>query len=87
MKELFQVFKDHKNPMIQELVNDSYEKCFQQEMESLFGDIVFHGNCGTENVVRCCLINPSYSSTLQEAIAKLLDAKLMIDLFGFHDES
>ena len=47
----------------------------------------FDGDCGTENVVRCCLINPSYSSTLQEAIVKLLDAKLTIDLFGFHDES
>ena len=66
---------------------DSYEKCFQREMENLFGDFEFEGDCGTENVVRCCLINPSYSSTLQEAIAKLLDAKLTIDLFGFHDES
>ena len=87
MKELFQVLKDHKNPMIQELVNDSYEKCFQREMESLFGDFEFDGDCGTENVVRCCLINPSYISMLQEAIAKLLDAMLTIDLFGFHDES
>ena len=73
--------------MMQELVNDSYEKCFHQEMQSLFGDIEFDGDCGTENVVRCCLMNPSFSSTLQEAIAKLLDAKLTIDLFGFHDES
>lgn len=53
MKELFQVLKDHKNPMIQELVNDSYEKCFQREMESLFGDFELDGDCGTENVVRC----------------------------------
>ena len=81
------MLKYHKNPMIQEHVNDSYEKCFQREMESLFGDFEFDGDCGTENVVRCCLINPSYSSKLQEAIAKLLDAKLTIDLFGFHDES
>ena len=73
--------------MIQVLVNDSYEKCFQREMESLFGNFEFDGDCGTENVVRCCLINLSYSSKLQEAIAKLLDAKLTIDLFGFHDES
>ena len=55
-------------------------------METLFDDFEFDGDCGTENVVRCCLINPSYSSTLQEAITKLLDAKLTIDLFGFHDE-
>ena len=57
MKELFHVLKDHKNPMIQELVNDSYEKCFQREMESLFGDFEFDGDWGTENVVRCCFVN------------------------------
>ena len=74
MNELFQVLKDHKNPMIQELVNDSYEKCFQREMESLFGDLEFDADCGTENVVRCYLINPSYSSTLQEAVAKTTTA-------------
>ena len=28
MKELFKVLKDHKNPLIQELVNLSYENCF-----------------------------------------------------------
>ena len=56
-------------------------------MESLFTCFEFDGNYSTENVVRCCVINRSYSSTLQEAIGKLLDAKLMIDLFGFHDES
>lgn len=27
--------------MIQELVNNSYEKCFQWEMETLFGDFEF----------------------------------------------
>ena len=37
---MFQVLKDHKNPMIQELVNDSYEKCFQREMETLFDDFI-----------------------------------------------
>ena len=34
--------------MIQELVNDSYEKCFQREMETLFDDFEFDGDCGTE---------------------------------------
>ena len=56
-------------------------------METLLGDCNFDGDCGTENVVRCCLVNPSYSFTLNEAITKLLDANLTIDLFGFHDES
>ena len=74
--------KDHKNPMIQELVNNSYEKCFQREMETFFGDYDFDCDCGTENVARCCLINPSYSSTLQKAMIKLQDAKLTIDLIG-----
>ena len=64
MKEVFKVLKDDKNPMIQELVNDSYEKCFEREMESLFGDFEFDSNCNTENVVSCCLINLSYSLTL-----------------------
>lgn len=72
--------KDHKNPMIQELVNNSYEKFFQREMETFFGDYDFDCDCGTENVARCCLINPSYSSTLQKAMIKLQD------LIGFDDE-
>jgi len=87
MKDLFRVLNDHKNPMIQKLVNDAYEKCFQLEMESSFDYFEVNGDCSTDNVVRCCLIKLSYSSMLQEAIAKLLDAKLMIDLFGFHDEN
>ncbi|KAL9982936.1 hypothetical protein ACROYT_G005051 [Oculina patagonica] len=86
MKELFQVLKDHKNPMIQELVNNSYQTCFQREMETFFGDCDVDCDCGTENVARCCLINPSYSSTLQKAMIKLRDAKLTVDLIGFDDE-
>ena len=50
MKELFKVLKDHKNPMIQELVNSSYEHCFRTEMDSLLGegDLMDSQDCGTE---------------------------------------
>ena len=78
--------KDHKNPMVQEIVNNSYEKCFQREMETFFGDYDFDCDCGREKVASCFLINPSYSSTLQNAMIKLQDAKLTIDLIGFDDE-
>lgn len=33
-------------------------------MESLFGDFEFDGDCGIENVVRCCFINLFYSFML-----------------------
>ena len=87
MKELFRVLKDHKNPMIQELVNSSYEHCFRSEMESLLGDDDFldPSSCGTENVARVWLINSSFTSLLQRAITKLQDAKLEVDQFGVND--
>ena len=89
MKELFKVLKDHKNPMIQELVNSSYEYCFRNEVESLLGDAYFFDteSGGTENVARVWLANSSYSSTLQMAITKLQDAKLSIAQFGFNDDN
>ena len=35
------------------------------------------------NVVRICLVNPSFYSSLSWALKKLQDAKLVIDQFGF----
>lgn len=71
--------------MIQELVNSSDEQCSQREMEILVSDCNFDGDCGSENVVRCCLVNPSYRFTLNEAITKLLDAKLTIGYIEIND--
>ena len=89
MKELYKVLKDHKNPMIQELVHSSYEHCAQNEMESLPGCVNLDeiGECGTENAVRVCLVNPSFNASLQVALKKLEDAKLIFDQFGFHVEN
>ncbi|CAH3023600.1 unnamed protein product, partial [Porites evermanni] len=54
MKELFRVLKDHKNQMIQELVNASYGHCFRNEMDSLMGeeDFMDTQDWGTEKVAR-----------------------------------
>ena len=87
MKELFKVLKDHKNPLIQELVNLSYENCFRNEVERMLGeeDLLDSQQCGTENVARVWLINSSFSTALQAAVAKLQEAKLQIDRFGLKD--
>ena len=85
MKALYNVLKDHKNPMIQELINSSYEHCCREEMEILVGDgdLLDSDNCGTENAARVCLVNPSFNAALQLAVKKMQDAKLVIDQFGF----
>ena len=87
MKELFRVLKHHKSPLIQELVNLSYENCFQNEMKRVLGeeDLLDSQQCGTENVARVWLINSSFSSALQAAVAKVQEAKLQIDTFGLKD--
>ena len=85
MKALYHVLKDHKNPMIQDLTNSSYEHCCREEMEILVGDgdLLDSDNCGTESAARVCLVNPSFNAALQLAVKKLQDAKLVIDQFGF----
>ena len=89
MKELFRVLKDHKNQMIQELVNASYGHCFRNEMDSLLGeeDFMDTQDCGTEKVARVWLTNSCFGSTLKRSITKLQDAKLQIDMFGFHADN
>ena len=89
MKELFKVLKDHKNPMIQELVNSSYEHCFRTEMDSLLGegDLMDSQDCGTEKVTRVWLTNLNFGSTLKLSVTKLQDAKLDIDMFGFEEDN
>ena len=41
-------------------------------------------DCGTENVVRVSLINPSFQSSLSNALAKMIEAKLQIDKCCFN---
>jgi len=85
MKELFKVLKDHNNAFMAELMNSSYKYCFQDEFESVLGeaDSIDVDECGTENVVRICLVDPSFHSSLSLALGKLQDAKLVIEHFGF----
>lgn len=40
MKALYHVLKDHKNPMIQDLINSWYERCYRDEMEILVGMVI-----------------------------------------------
>ena len=88
MKALYHVLKDHKNPMIQNLINSSYEHCCRDEMEILVGDgdLLDSEDCGTESAVRVCLMNRSFNAALQLAVKKMQDAKLVIDHFGFSIE-
>lgn len=67
MKALYNVLKDHKNPMIQDLINSSYEHSCREEMEILVGDgdLLDSDNCGTESAARVCLVNPSFNAALQ----------------------
>ncbi|KAL9954645.1 hypothetical protein ACROYT_G042210 [Oculina patagonica] len=85
MKSLYNVLKDHKNPMIQDLVNSSYEHCCTEEIEMLVGDgdLFDSENCGTESAARICLVNPSFNTVVQHAVKKMEDAKFVIDQFGF----
>ncbi|KAL9960427.1 hypothetical protein ACROYT_G033882 [Oculina patagonica] len=85
MKSLYNVLKDHKNPMIQDLVNSSYEHCCTEEIEMVVGDgdLFDSENCGTESAARICLVNPSFNTVVQHAVKKMEDAKLVIDQFGF----
>ena len=85
MKALYNVLKDHRNPMIQDLVNSSYEHCCKEEMELLVGDgeLLDSDNCDTESSARVCLVNPSFNMVLQLAVKRMQDAKLVIDQFGF----
>ena len=86
MKTLYNALKDHKNPMIQDLINSSYEHCCRGEMEILIGDgdlLDSAVNCGTESAARVCLVNPAFNSPLQLALKTMQDAKLVIDQFGF----
>ncbi len=86
MKSLYNVLKDHKNPMIQDLVNSSYEHCCTEEIEMLVGDgdLFDSENCGTESAARICLVNPSFNTVVQHAVKKMEDAKPVIDQFGFN---
>ena len=40
MKALYYVLKDQKNPMIQDLINSWYERCYGDEMEILVGMVI-----------------------------------------------
>ena len=75
--------------MFQELVNASYGRCFQNEMDSLLGkeDFIDTQDCGTEKVARIWLTNSSFGSTLKRSITKPQDVKLLIDKFGFHADN
>lgn len=89
MKKLFKVLNDHKNPMMQELVNSSYEHCFRDEMHRVLGegDLMDSQDCGTEEVTKVWLINSNFNFTLQLSITKLRDAKLEMDTSGSQEDN
>ena len=70
IKELYNRLKDHRNPFMQELVTDSYQSHYRQEFSSVLRMSPIHSqevnDCGTENVVRVTLVNPSFQPSLKE---------------------
>ena len=84
MRELFKVLKDHSNSFMQELVTASYQQCFIAEIQNVLEDPdeIDADECGTENVVRVCLVNPAFKASLMKAITKMESAKLTIGRFG-----
>ena len=38
--------------------------------------------CGTENIIRVTLINQGFKQSLKNAIGKMTEARLQIDIFG-----
>ena len=86
MKEFFKVLKDHSNQFMQELVNSSYQHCFMSVVDDFLEDSassVDTDECGTENVVRVCVVDSSFQSVLSAALNNIQDAKLKFDRFGF----
>ena len=73
MKELFKVLKDHNNTFMAELVESSYRHCFEHEFETFLGEAQSQDleECGAENVVRVCLVDHSFQSSLSLAVEKL----------------
>ena len=88
MKELF---KDHNNAFMAELVKSSYRHCYEDEFEKFMGEAQSQDieECGAENIVRICLVDHSFQSSLSLAVEKLQEAKLVIDQFSFrgHDST
>lgn len=62
IKALYNVLKDHKNLMIEESINSSYERCCREEMQIFVGngDLLDSDNGGTESAAKICLVNPSF---------------------------
>ena len=88
IKELYNLLKDHKNPYMQDLVSASYQHSYREEMSNALGiaemDSQELENCGTENVVRVTLINPSLQPSLTNAMNRMIEARLHVDQFGFN---
>lgn len=91
MKELFKVLKVHNNAFMAELAESSYRHCFEDEFEKFLGEAQSQDieECGAENVVRICLVDHSFQSSLSLAVEKLQEARLVIDQFSFrgHDST
>ncbi|XP_068727314.1 uncharacterized protein [Montipora capricornis] len=88
MKELYKVFKGHRNEFLQDLVRASYQHCYDQATRTLFGAVDHLDSqevreCGTENVVRVTLVNRNFEESLGTLVVRLMEARLQIDKFGF----
>lgn len=82
------LLKDHKNPYMQDHVAASYQHSYREEMSNALGiavmDLQELEKCGSENVVRVTLINPSFRPSLTNAMTRMIEARLYVDQFGFN---
>ncbi len=73
---------------MQELVLALYQRNNVEEFNHLAGMSPLSSqqldDCGTENVVRVTLANPSFQSSLMSAVEKMMEANLHLDRFGFN---
>ena len=70
---------------MQDLVTASYEHNYREELSSLLATSQPQEleGCGTENVVRVTIVNPSFQQPLSNALEKMMEAKLW--LYTRHD--
>lgn len=85
MRELFKVMKDHNNPFMEDLVTKSYQYSFKSLVDEMVDDpsVIDDDECGTECVLRLRCVHPTFQESLKDAIVKIQNANLKLDLYGF----
>ncbi|KAJ7389602.1 hypothetical protein OS493_029934 [Desmophyllum pertusum] len=72
IKQVYKIFKYHKNKHMRDLVLSSYRHLYEQEARKVIAEDFVNTqdleDWGKENVVRVTIINPKFQSSLASAI-------------------